>query len=91
LAEFQRGEIEGHEQPKRSKQAGLQEDFTALADIVHAIAKGDFNAVDRLYELQGQNNRPQGIVDLAESIGMLLVRMEAGEFHMERPPRLKSA
>ncbi|MFP6747364.1 MAG: HAMP domain-containing sensor histidine kinase [Alphaproteobacteria bacterium] len=61
-----------------------QEDFTALADIVHAIAKGDFNAVDRLYELQGQNNRPQGIVDLAESIGMLLVRMEAGEFHMER-------
>jgi signal transduction histidine kinase len=61
-----------------------QEDFSALAGIVHAIAKGDFSAVDRLYELQGQGGRGPGIVDLAESIGMLLVSMGAGEFHMER-------
>ncbi len=64
--------------------SALGTDFADLAKIVHAIAKGDFNAMDRLYELPGQVDIDPEIAELAESLGMLLMRMEAGDFHIER-------
>ncbi len=58
--------------------------FAALAEIIHAIAKGDLAAMDRLYGLAGKPGIKPEIADLAESVGLLLVRMEAGDFHLER-------
>ncbi len=66
-----------------------QEDFAALAEIVHAIAKGDFSAMDRLYKFPGHGGRSRDIMDLAESIAMLLIRMEAEEFHIERAAEIE--
>ncbi len=58
--------------------------FTALAEIIHAIAKGDLAAMDQLYGLAGRPGISPDIEALAESVGLLLVRMEAGDFHLER-------
>ncbi|MBT3533205.1 MAG: HAMP domain-containing histidine kinase [Rhodospirillaceae bacterium] len=60
------------------------EDVATLAQIIHTIAKGDFSATDKLYELPGQAGISPEVANLAESFGMLLVRMEAGDFHIER-------
>ncbi len=54
-----------------------------LAKIIQNIARGDFAALDDLYALPGMDGVAPEVADLAESMGLILVKLEAREFHLE--------
>lgn len=55
-----------------------------VADLVKRIARGDIDAVDDLFGLPSRPGISPQAVDLAESIGLILVRLEAGDFYLEQ-------
>lgn len=54
-----------------------------LAKIIQNISRGDFAALDDLYALPGMDGVAPEVADLAESMGLILVKLEAREFHLE--------
>lgn len=56
---------------------------TLLAQTIQNIARGDFNALDILYALPGREGVTPEVAELAESIGLILVKLEARDFHLE--------
>lgn len=56
---------------------------TLLAQTIQNIARGDFNALDILYALPGREGVAPEVAELAESIGLILVKLEARDFHLE--------
>ncbi|MDD5628172.1 MAG: GGDEF domain-containing protein [Elusimicrobia bacterium] len=59
-----------------------------LQDLVGKIASGDHSvAADELYELTVPGRCPEGLTALAESIGMMLVQIEARQYETERYSR----
>ncbi len=66
--------------PKNSLKDGGQ---MLLAQIIQNIARGDFNSLDDLYALPGVEGIDPNVAELAESIGLILVKLEARDFHLE--------
>ena len=56
---------------------------TFLAETVQNIAHGDFSAVEDLYALPGMEGVAPAVANLAEAMGLILVKSEAREFHLE--------
>ncbi len=54
-----------------------------LIHITEAISQGDYNRAQELFELTKEGEYPPEISSLAESFGMMLVKIEAREFHLK--------
>jgi len=54
-----------------------------LLQTIQRISRGNFDALDALYALPGEEGIAPEVADLAESIGLILVRLEARDFHIE--------
>lgn len=54
-----------------------------LLQTIRRIARGNFDALDVLYGLPGEEGISDDVSELAESIGMILVKLEARDFHIE--------
>jgi class 3 adenylate cyclase len=55
-----------------------------LVDLTRKVAGGKYKHVDELFELTMPGKYPPAIGELAESFGMMLVQVEAREFHLEQ-------
>lgn len=55
-----------------------------LMDLTRKVAGGRYKHVDDLLELTKPGKYPPAIGELAESFGMMLVQVEAREFHLEQ-------
>ena len=55
-----------------------------LAETVQRIAQGNLNALDELYALPARPDLEAHVAELAEGIGMILIKLEAREFHIKR-------
>ncbi len=60
--------------------------FEMLNSTCKKIASGNYAEVDadKLFELAKKNRYPSFLSDLAESFGMMLVKVEAREFRMQQ-------
>ena len=54
-----------------------------LAQTVQNISRGDYSALDDLYAIPGIEGVAPAVADLAEAMGLILVKLEAREFHLE--------
>ena len=54
-----------------------------LLQTIQRIARGQFDALDVLYALPGEDGVSPEVAELAESIGLILVKLEARDFHIE--------
>ena len=54
-----------------------------LLQTMQRIARGNFDALDVLYGLPGEEGVSDEVSELAEYIGMILVKLEARDFHIE--------
>jgi len=54
-----------------------------LLRTIQSISRGHFDALDTLYALPGEEGIAPEVADLAESIGLILVKLEARDFHIE--------
>jgi len=54
-----------------------------LLQTIQSISRGHFDALDTLYALPGEEGIAPEVAELAESIGLILVRLEARDFHIE--------
>jgi two-component system, sensor histidine kinase and response regulator len=54
-----------------------------LLQTIQSISRGQFDALDTLYALTGGEEIAPEVAELAESIGLILVKLEARDFHIE--------
>ena len=54
-----------------------------LADLAREISRGDYDRAQEVFKLTSGSNAHAEIQDLAEAIGLMLVQVEAREFHLE--------
>lgn len=54
-----------------------------MLQTIQSISRGQFDALDTLYSLTGEEGISPEVAELAESIGLILVRLEARDFHIE--------
>ena len=54
-----------------------------LAQTIKNIARGDFGALDFLYSIPAVKGVAPQVAELAESIGLLALKLEARDFHLE--------
>ena len=54
-----------------------------LIDITRKIALGHYKDALHLFEMTKKDSYPQNISELAEAFGLMLVRVEAREFHLK--------
>jgi signal transduction histidine kinase len=54
-----------------------------LLQTIQSISRGQFDALDTLYSLTGEEGIAPEVAELAESIGLILVKLEARDFHIE--------
>ncbi len=57
--------------------------FAHLASVSEAIAKGHYTKAKQLFELTKKGKYPPMVAKLAEAFGMMMVKVEAREFHLE--------
>jgi predicted nucleic acid-binding Zn-ribbon protein len=55
-----------------------------IRDICRAIAKGNYDYIGQLEELTIHGRHPREITDLAESFSMMLVKIQAHEYQLEK-------
>jgi len=54
-----------------------------LLQTIQSISRGQFDALDTLYSLTGEEGIDPEVAELAESICLILVKLEARDFHIE--------
>ena len=54
-----------------------------MLQTIQSISRGQFDALDTLYALTGEEGIAPEVAELAESIALILVRLEARDFHIE--------
>lgn len=64
------------------KRSELEALIPLLMDLARKVATGNYAHVDELLELTKPGKYPPAICELAESFGMMLVQVEAREFHL---------
>jgi len=55
-----------------------------LTDICHEISRGRYTKAKQLFELTKTGDYPRPVAELAEVFGMMMVKLEAREFHLEQ-------
>ncbi|RJR30760.1 MAG: sigma-54-dependent Fis family transcriptional regulator [Desulfobacteraceae bacterium] len=68
---------------ERTKKVDEKVLFTDLAVVCEEIAKGRYKKAKELFELTREEKYPRIIARLAESFGMMMVKVEAREYHLE--------
>ena len=58
--------------------------INSLVAIINEVSQGDNKNTGILFELTNEDKYPLKIVNLAESFGMMIVRIEAKQQHLER-------
>jgi HD-GYP domain-containing protein (c-di-GMP phosphodiesterase class II) len=58
--------------------------FRQLTRISHEVALGNYDNVGAIFELTKETEYPPEIVEMAESFGMMIVRIDAKQQHLER-------
>ncbi|MFP4128519.1 MAG: hypothetical protein ACLFSF_05720, partial [Desulfonatronovibrio sp.] len=58
--------------------------FKKMEEICHDLAWNRFDRAEELFELTRSQKYPEQIAKLAESFGMMLVKLEAREYSMEQ-------
>jgi HD-GYP domain-containing protein (c-di-GMP phosphodiesterase class II) len=58
--------------------------FRQLTRISHEVSTGNYDNVGTIFELTKETEYPPEIVEMAESLGMMIVRMDAKQQHLER-------
>jgi signal transduction histidine kinase len=66
--------------PKKALEDGGE---TLLAQTIQNIARGDYSSLEDLYALPGIDGIAPAVANLAEAMGLILVKLEAREFHLE--------
>jgi DNA-binding NtrC family response regulator len=61
--------------------------YDLMSTLCHDLSLGRHGGADALFELTREGVYPERIVSLAESFGMMLVKVEAREFHLEETIR----
>ncbi len=59
----------------------------SLTSLAENVAAGIYNAPDELFDLTKNKNYPEEVIRLAEAFGMMLVKIEAREFLLEKTIR----
>ncbi len=54
-----------------------------MLQTIQSISRGQFDALDTLYSLTGEEGIDPEVAELAESSGLILVKLEARDFHIE--------
>ncbi len=62
----------------------IQELLETMEKVCHDLAWGRYERADRLFEMTAEKAYPEQIARLAESFGLMLVKVEAREFRMEQ-------
>lgn len=57
--------------------------LTRLAAVSQELAAGDFGNVEKLFSMTGASDLPGEAAELAESFGMMFVKLEAREFQLQ--------
>jgi DNA-binding NtrC family response regulator len=55
-----------------------------LADVCNAVARGDYAQARRLFALTAGADGQPVVAELAEAFGLMLVKVEAREYHLEK-------
>ena len=55
-----------------------------LAELAREISQGEYDRAQEVFKLTSGSNSHAEIQDLAEAIGLMLVQVEAREFHLEK-------
>lgn len=55
-----------------------------LTDLCHEISRGRYAKAKQLFELTKTGEYPGSVTELAEVFGMMMVKVEAREFHLEQ-------
>lgn len=58
--------------------------MTRLAEVCDSLAMGDYDKARELFEMTRDKQHPPFVAALAESFGMMLVKVEAREFRLEQ-------
>ncbi len=58
--------------------------YKYLTTLAEKVASGIYDAPDQLFKLTVQGDYPEGVTRLAEAFGMMLVKVEAREFLLEK-------
>lgn len=58
--------------------------FRQLTRISHEVSLGNYDNVGAIFELTKETEYPPEIVEMAESLGMMIVRIDAKQQHLER-------
>lgn len=58
--------------------------MTRLAEVCDSLAMGDYDKARELFEMTRDKQQPPFVATLAESFGMMLVKVEAREFRLEQ-------
>ncbi len=57
---------------------------SSLMELTEKISKGDFDQAEKIYELTREGKYPPLILHLAEAFGMMMVQVEARQYHLEQ-------
>ncbi len=71
------------EPPVPSDHDRLEALFDLIVKLCHDLSLGRHGGADALFELTREGVYPERITTLAEAFGMMLVKVEAREFHLE--------
>ena len=63
------------------KEKGTENYYALLTELCGSLAVGSHAECDRLFALTKEGTGPEELVSLAEAFGMMLVRVEAREYH----------
>jgi len=69
---------------KTDNQAEIRRLFEYLRQVAERVARSRHGCPEKIFELARTGKYPDYIVDLAESFGMMIVKVEAREFRLEK-------
>jgi PAS domain-containing protein len=66
------------------KQAEIRKLFDYLREVAERVSRSRHGCPEKIFELARTGKYPDYIVDMAESFGMMIVKVEAREFRLEK-------
>ncbi|OFX34543.1 MAG: hypothetical protein A2W90_12850 [Bacteroidetes bacterium GWF2_42_66] len=81
---IQRSDAVEEPEDKKGQPGTSASSINTLKDAAWKIIKGDFDSSSKLYEIAASDSETDEMRDLAETMGMLSVKIEAREFSLEQ-------
>ncbi len=80
----QKGDIPEEQEDKKYQPETSASSILKLKDVAWMIMKGDFNSSSKIYEIAASDSESDEMRDLAETMGMMSVKIEAREHSLEQ-------